>query len=109
MLVAALVLTGMTGKFYRPAAAAMLSELTPAHRQVMIAAVYRLAINVGTTAAPLLGGLLISVSYELLFWCDAVTAVLYAVIAILTLPRRPADPHVTGPGRPHGRVAIARC
>jgi predicted MFS family arabinose efflux permease len=70
----------------------MLSELTPAHRQVMIFAVYRLAINIGTTAAPLLGALLISVSYELLFWCDAVTALLYAVIALFTLPRRPLHP-----------------
>jgi predicted MFS family arabinose efflux permease len=92
MLVIAVALTGIAGKFYRPAAASMLSELTAAHRQVMIAAVYRLAINVGTTAAPLLGTLLISVSYELLFWCDAITAVLYGVIAIITLPRQPIRP-----------------
>ncbi len=92
MLVTAVILTGAAGKFYRPAAASMLSELTPAHRQVMIAAIYRLAINVGTTAAPLLGALLISVSYELLFWCDAVTALGYGVIAILTLPRQPVRP-----------------
>lgn len=89
MLLAAVTLTGMAAKFYRPAAASMLSELTAPHRQVMIAAVYRLAVNVGTTAAPLLGTLLISVSYQLLFWCDAVTAVLYGVIAIMTLPRQP--------------------
>lgn len=92
LLLSVLTLAGVVGRFFRPAAAAMLSELTPAHRQVMIFAVYRLAINVGTTAAPLLGALLISVSYELLFWCDAVTAVLYAVIAVLTLPRRPLHP-----------------
>jgi len=92
VLLAVLTLAGLVGRFFRPAAAAMLSELTPAHRQVMIFAIYRLAINVGTTAAPLLGTLLISVSYELLFWCDAATALLYAVIALLTLPRRPARP-----------------
>jgi predicted MFS family arabinose efflux permease len=91
-LLSAVTLAGLVGRFYRPAAAAMLSELTPPHRQVMIFAVYRLAINVGTTAAPLLGALLISVSYQVLFWCDAITAVLYAVIAVLTLPRRPMHP-----------------
>jgi predicted MFS family arabinose efflux permease len=92
VLLTVLTLAGLVGRFFRPAAAAMLSELTPPHRQVMIFAIYRLAINVGTTAAPLLGTLLISVSYQLLFWCDAATALLYAVIAVLTLPGRPARP-----------------
>ena len=92
VLLTVLTLAGLVGRFFRPAAAAMLSELTPPHRQVMIFAIYRLAINVGTTAAPLLGALLISVSYQLLFWCDAATALLYAVIALLTLPGRPARP-----------------
>lgn len=95
VLLTAVTLVGLVGRFYRPAAAAMLSELTPPHRQVMIFAVYRLAINVGTTAAPLLGALLISVSYEVLFWADAITAVLYAVIALLTLPKRPLHPRQT--------------
>ncbi len=91
LLIAAVTLVGLVGRFYRPAAAAMLSELTPRHQQVMIFAVYRLALNLGTTAAPLIGALLISVSYQLLFWSDAVTAVCYGVIAIFTLPNRP--PH----------------
>jgi predicted MFS family arabinose efflux permease len=56
----------------------------------MIFAMYRLAINVGTTAAPLLAAALIAVSYQLLFWCDAVTAVVYGLIAVATLPGRPA-------------------
>ncbi len=66
----------------------MLAELTPRHRQVMIFAVYRLALNLGTTAAPLLGALLISVSYQLLFWCDAVTALGYGLVALVALPSR---------------------
>jgi MFS family permease len=99
LLLTAITLAGLVGRFYRPAAAALLSELTPQHRQVMIFAVYRLAINLGTTAAPLLGTLLISVSYELLFWVDAITALTYGVIALLTLPKqakRPARPDAAG-------------
>lgn len=92
IVVIAVTLAGLVGRFYRPAAAAMLSELTPKNRQVMIFAVYRLAINLGTTAAPLIGTLLISFSYDVLFWADAITAVAYAVIAVLTLPRRPMHP-----------------
>jgi predicted MFS family arabinose efflux permease len=53
---------------------------------------YRLAINLGTTAAPLLGTLLISVSYQLLFWVDALTALVYGVIALLTLPKQSKQP-----------------
>jgi hypothetical protein len=70
---------------YRPASAALLSELTPAHRQVMIFAIYRSVMNLGTTAAPI-GAALISVSYNLLFWGEAGAALAYAVIALVALP-----------------------
>jgi MFS family permease len=82
------LLCGLVAQLYRPAAAALLSELTPQHQQVMIYAIYRLMINVGTTAAPLLAALLITFSYDLLFWVEAGAALVYAVIAAITLPRR---------------------
>lgn len=89
-LIATVVGIGVIGRFYRPAAAALLSELTPKHRQVMIFALSRLMSNIGTTAAPLAGALIITVSYHLLFWIDAVTSLGYAVIAATFLPRRAA-------------------
>ncbi|MGE5829264.1 MAG: MFS transporter [Micromonosporaceae bacterium] len=88
LLLATVFLVGLVSRFYAPTAAALLSERTPPHQQVMIFAVYRLAINLGTTAAPLLATALIAVSYELLFWCDAATSVVFAVIALNTLPSR---------------------
>jgi MFS family permease len=90
VLVVIVALVGMIGMVYRPASAALLSELTPKHRQVMIFALYRLALNVGTTVAPLLGAALILVSYNLLFWGEAATGMAYAVIAIAALPPRGA-------------------
>ena len=87
-LLITVTLVGLVGRMYRPAAGALLIELTPRNRQVMISAMYRLAINVGGTAAPLLGALLVTVSYDLLFWAEAVTACGYAVIAAIALPRR---------------------
>jgi predicted MFS family arabinose efflux permease len=81
---------GMIGLVYRPASAALLSELTPKDRQVMIFATYRLTINVGTTLSPLFGALLILASYNLLFWGDAATSMGYAVIALFLLPARSA-------------------
>jgi MFS family permease len=79
---------GMIGLVYRPASASLLAELTPKDRQVMIFAVYRLCTNLGTTLSPLFGALLILVSYNLLFWGDAITSMGYAVIALILLPRR---------------------
>src|ERR1039457_5430403 len=46
-----------------------------------------LALNLGTTAAPLIGIALISVCYNLLFWGEAAAALGYAVIAAIALPR----------------------
>lgn len=74
------------GQVYRPASAALLSEETPPHRQVMIFALYRLALNLGTTAAPLIGAALLAVSYRLLFWGEALAALGFAAIAAVALP-----------------------
>ncbi|HEX8095578.1 MFS transporter [Jatrophihabitans sp.] len=100
VLLAAVVLVGVTGQLYRPASATLLSELTAPQRQVMIFALYRWAMNLGTTAAPLAGAVLISVSYDLLFWAEAITAICYGAIAAVALPRRvPADQRAGGPAR----------
>ncbi|MEV6983589.1 MFS transporter [Sphaerisporangium sp. NPDC051017] len=85
LIVAVAAVVGALGQAYRPASSAMLVELTPERQHVMVFAVYRLAFNLGTTAGPLLGALLITYSYDLMFYVDAVTSVLFAVFA-LSLP-----------------------
>ncbi|MEV6521832.1 MFS transporter [Longispora sp. NPDC051575] len=89
-MLAAVALVGAMTALYRPAAKSLLSELTPMHRQVMIFAMYRLAYNISTTAAPLVGAALVAVSYDLLFWAEAVACGAFAVIAGIALPRRGA-------------------
>lgn len=90
LVVAATV--GAAAQAYRPASSALLVELTPANQHVMVFAVYRLAFNLGTTAGPLLGALLITYSYGLMFYADAFTSICFGLLA-LTLPRRgPATP-----------------
>ena len=85
-------LAGAVGQFYRPASAALLTELTPKNRQVMTFALYRLAMNVGTTAAPLIGAALVAISWNLLFIGEALAALAYAAVAIIALPgRKPAE------------------
>jgi predicted MFS family arabinose efflux permease len=87
LLLLAVLLVSTVGQFYRPAAQAMLTELTPPARLVMVTAMYRLGMNLGTTVTPLLGAALLSVSYDLLFWFEAAAALVYAVIAYTALPR----------------------
>ena len=91
LLLAAVAVVGGAQQIYRPASATLLAELTPEHRQVMIFAMYRFALNLGTMAAPLIGfGLyrLGSENYDLLFWGEALIALAYGVVAYLTLPGR---------------------
>lgn len=85
-------LVGAVSQAYRPAAAGMLSVVTPPDRQVVIFSMQQLALNVGATSAPLLGVVVIEVSYRLLFWGEATAAIAYAIIAAVVLPRHTAAP-----------------
>jgi predicted MFS family arabinose efflux permease len=79
---------GVTSQVYRPAAQSMLAAVTPERSLVMVFAMYRLALNLGTTAAPLIGVALIAVSFDLLFWVEAAAMLGYAGIVLVALPSR---------------------
>ncbi|MFJ9003804.1 MFS transporter [Streptomyces canus] len=90
-LVVAVVLASLMAQLYRPAAAALLSELTSGSSQVVVFGMYRWCLNVGAMVAPMVGlGLyhLDGENYTLLFWGEAVIALAYAVVAASVLPRR---------------------
>jgi MFS family permease len=88
LILLAVLLVSTVGLLYRPAAQALITELAPPGQLVMVTAMYRLCLNLGTTAAPLIGVALASVSYDLLFWAEALAALTYGLIALLALPRR---------------------
>ncbi len=89
LILLAVLLVSAVGLLYRPAAQSLITELAPPGQLVMVTAMYRLCLNLGTTAAPLIGVALVSVSYDLLFWAEALAALTYGVIALTALPRRP--------------------
>jgi MFS family permease len=89
-LLAVVTSVGAVSQFYRPASASLLAGLTPRGRQVMVFAMSRLALNLGTTAAPLLGAALVTISYDLLFWGEAVASLSYAAVTHLLVPARSA-------------------
>jgi MFS family permease len=89
LILAAVLLVSTFGQLYRPAAQSMITELTPPDQLVMVTAMYRLSLNLGTTAAPLIGVALASESYTLLFWCEALASLIFGVIALRLLPKKP--------------------
>lgn len=94
LLLLAIAGLGIVAQVYRPASTTLMSELTPEGSQIMIFALYRFALNVGTTAAPLIGFALYYLdhkSYLLLFWAEGSAALLYAILAMLTIPSRRLD------------------
>ena len=104
VLLVAVAIVGLVSQIFRPASATLLSELTPESRQVMIFAMYRFGLNLGTTAAPLLGFALYNFDhqrYTLLFWGEAAVALVYGVLALVALPRRPR-PAVHAQGQEQG-------
>src|SRR5262249_7074949 len=62
-VLAVVILIGLCGNAFRPAAAAALAAHTPPERYTMVFAAQRLATNIGTTVGPLLGAAILAVSY----------------------------------------------
>lgn len=82
---AACACAGAATQLYRPAAMSMLAALTTSDRLVVVSAVYRFGFNVGTVIAPLLGALLISGSYTMIFLLDAGSSIGFGIVALLAL------------------------
>lgn len=79
-------LAGLVTQAYRPAASVLLAELMPEKFQVMAFSMMRIALNTGAAAGSLLAAVLINVSWDLLFYLDGATALLYALLAFALLP-----------------------
>lgn len=89
-ILAVIAFSGAASLAYQPASTSMISLLTPTERHIMIFAMGRLAINLGTTVAPLLGAALVKVSWDFLFWGEALAVVIFSAVAAATLPHRAA-------------------
>jgi MFS family permease len=81
MIVLFATLAGLTGELYRPASSALLADLVPAGQRVTAFAAYRLAFNAGWAFGPATAGLLAKKSFLWLFVGDAITSLLYGLVA----------------------------
>ena len=80
-------LVGFSCEMYRPAASALLIDLVPEHQRAAAFATYRVAFNAGWMFGPATAGFLAAHSWTWLFVGDAVTSLLFAVVALFALPK----------------------
>lgn len=88
-LTAIVLLTGLaslTGEMYLPAAAALLIDQVPPERRVTAFSAYRMAFNAGWAFGPAAAAFLAAHSFVWLFIGDALSSVLFAVVAWKWLP-----------------------
>ena len=85
-IVALAALAGVAAELYRPAASALLGDLTPVGNRVIAFAAYRLAVNAGFAFGPAAAGFMASKSFTWLFVGDAITSVVYGVGALVAPP-----------------------
>lgn len=81
-------LVGLVGELYRPACSALLADLIPPGQRVTAFAMYRVAFNAGFAFGPALAGFLAVHGFFWLFVGDAVTSMLFGLVALAALPRR---------------------
>jgi len=97
----ALIFTwAVVGDAYRPANMALLSHLSDPEQRKSAFALNRLALNLGMSIGPALGGFLAAYSYTSLFWVDGVTSCLAGLVALLFLGASPPETKADGGGAP---------
>jgi predicted MFS family arabinose efflux permease len=100
-LLGGLVLLALVSEPVRPATLALVSHLAPPARRRQAFALNRLAVNLGMSIGPTIGGFLAESSFRLLFWVDAATSLLAAVVLVAVpfhAPRRFHDPSAVPSG-----------
>jgi MFS family permease len=86
--------TGMASEAYRPASAALLTDLVPPGQRLTAFAALRVTLNAGFAFGPAMAGLLAAYGYLWLFVGDALTSAAFGLIALLALPRvKPSSTH----------------
>ena len=79
-------LTGSMVEMYRPAATALIGDLVKPEQRIAAFGMYRWAINLGFAAGPATAGFLANRSFFLIFLFDAMTSLIFGLVALFMLP-----------------------
>lgn len=74
---------GVVGEAFRPANAAAIAHYSLPENRTRSYSLNRLAVNLGFSIGPAIGGLL---AYQSLFWVDGITCIMAALMLRITLP-----------------------
>jgi predicted MFS family arabinose efflux permease len=74
------------GEAFRPANSAAIVHYSSIQNRTRSYSLARLAVNLGWTVGPAIGGILASYSYHLLFWADGLTCIIAVLIMRFSLP-----------------------
>lgn len=87
LVIGASLIAATVGGVWRPAAQALLTDLTPRDRLVTVTAIYRLSFNAGMLISPVLGAFLSRIHWDLLFWVEVGSSALFGLLVLTALPR----------------------
>jgi predicted MFS family arabinose efflux permease len=94
---------GALAESFRPANAAALAAFATPEERPRAYALNRLALNLGWTAGPALGGFLLAYNYSLIFWVDGATCILAGVALAMLFPAWSSENEIVEP-EPEGPV-----
>lgn len=83
------------GEAFRPANSAAVAYYSAPENRTRSYSLNRLAVNLGFSVGPAIGGILAGVSYNLLFWVDGITCIVAAILLRMFLPRVTKTPEKT--------------
>ncbi len=90
------------GDAFRPANSIAIAAYSKPENRTRSYSLNRLAVNLGWSVGPAIGGILASFSYDLLFWADGATCITAAVLMRVFLPPVPA------PAKSHADKSIIK-
>lgn len=107
MMGAAVFAMSFSSEIFRPAnSVAMARHCEPETRTRSIS-LYRMAVNLGWTLAPALGGMLVAFGWEWLFWVDGLTCIAAAMTLLWLIPKKVEQPIEENTAIPETSTAIS--
>lgn len=77
-----------SSEVFRPANSVAMAQNCEPDTRTRSISLYRMAVNLGWTLAPALGGMLVAFGWEWLFWVDGLTCIAAALTLLWLLPRK---------------------
>ncbi len=101
LLIAALVLMGLSIPLFQPASMAMVGDMVPSAKLSQAYSLMRMASNAGIIIGPMIGGFLADHSFLMVFGLDALSMAVFFLIIVLGIgePPKRKDPTIVSPGR----------